>query len=147
MSRFSGCGVWSYMEVKVTYRNGMQYEAEARGHKVICDQPMDAGGEDGGMTPPEFLLVSLGTCAMYYAANYLRMQKLPADGMTLTVEADKAMGPPRLGKFRVAIDIPGLTEERHLEGARRSAEKCLVKNTLLVTPEIELTVRAVQAVA
>ncbi|MBL8240306.1 MAG: OsmC family protein [Bryobacterales bacterium] len=136
-----------FVEVKVTYKSGMRYEAEARGHKVICDQPIDGGGEDSGMTPPEFLLVSLGTCAMYYAANYLRIQKLPSDGMTLTVEAEKAMNPPRLAKFRIVIDIPGEVEERHLEGARRSAEKCLVKNSMLVTPEIELSVRAVQVVA
>ncbi len=135
------------MEVKVTYKNGMRYEAEARGHKVICDQPLDAGGGDSGMTPPEFLLVSLGTCAMYYAANYLLMRKLPAEGMTLSVGAEKAMGPPRLGTFRIVIDIPGVWEERHLEGARRSAEKCLIKNTLLMAPSIELTVRAAQAVA
>ena len=135
------------MEVKVTYQNGMRYEAEARGHKVLCDQPIDAGGADSGMTPPEYMLVSLGTCAMYYAANYLLMQKLPAEGMTLTVQADKVMGPPRLGAFRIAIDIPGVLDERHLEGARRSAEKCLVKNTLLMAPSIELTVRAAQAVA
>ena len=96
------------MEVKITFRGGTQYEAETRGHKVICDQPVDAGGKDGGMTPPEFLLVSLGTCAMYYAANYLRMQNLPADGMTVSVEADKAMNPPRLGKFRMVIDIPAV---------------------------------------
>ena len=52
----------------------------------------------------------------------------------------------RLGAFRIAIDIPGVKEERHLEGARRSAEKWLVKNTLLTAPQIELTVRATQAV-
>jgi uncharacterized OsmC-like protein len=135
------------MEVKITFRSGVQYVAEARGHQVICDQPVDGGGEDGGMTPPEFLLVSLGTCAMYYAANYLRMQKIAADGMTVKVEAEKVMNPPRLGKFRIVIEVPGVMEERHLEGARRSAEKCLVKNTLLNVPEIALTVRAVELVA
>lgn len=135
------------MEVTVTLRNGMQYEAHARGHKVICDQPVEAGGEDAGMTPPEFLLVSLGTCAMYYAANYLRLQKIPADGMTVSVEADKAMNPPRLGAFRINIEIPGGIEERHLDGARRSAEKCLVKNSMLVTPEITVAVRSAQVVA
>ena len=135
------------MEVKITFRGGTQYEAEARGHTVICDQPIDAGGKDGGMTPPEFLLVSLGTCAMYYAANYLRMNNLPADGMTVHVEANKAMNPPRLGSFHLAIDVPAVLDPRHLEGARRSAEKCLVKNTLLVAPEISLTVRSLQAVA
>jgi len=121
------------MHVKVSYKSGMQYEAEARGHRVLCDQPVDAGGEDAGMTPPELLLVSLGTCAMY--------------GMTLTVGADKAANPARLGAFRIAIDLPGNMEERHVEGARRSAEKCLVKNTLLLAPSIELTVRSAQAVA
>lgn len=135
------------MDVTVKYLNGVQYMAEARGHTVICDQPVDAGGEDGGMTPPEFLLVSLGTCAMYYAANYLRLQKLPADGMTLRVAAEKAMNPPRLSKFRIDIEIPGVIEERHLDGARRSAEKCLVKNSMMIAPEIELTVRTPQIVA
>jgi uncharacterized OsmC-like protein len=135
------------MDVKVTYKSGVQYVAEARGHQVICDQPADAGGEDGGMTPPEFLLVSLGTCAMYYAANYLRLQKIAADGMVVKVEADKAMNPPRLGTFRIVIEVPGLVEERHLDGARRSAEKCLVKNTLLHAPAIELSVKAVDLVA
>lgn len=133
--------------VKVTYRGEMQYEAEARGHKVICDQPVEAGGTDTGMTPPEFLLASLGTCTMYYAAYYLRLNHLSAEGMTVHVEADKAAHPARLGAFRVVIDIPGVTDERHLEGARRSAEKCLVKNTMLIAPEIELTVEAGQAVA
>ena len=125
----------------------MQYVAETRGHQVVCDQPTDAGGEDGGMTPPEFLLVSLGTCVMYYAANYLRLQKMTADGMTVKVEAEKAMNPPRLGKFRIVVEIPGEIEERHLEGARRSAEKCLVKNTMLNIPEIEVSVRAGELVA
>lgn len=135
------------MEVKVTYRSGTKFEAEARGHSVICDQPLEAGGTDAGMTPPEFLLVSLGTCAMYYAANYLRLQQLPAEGMTVTVEADKVMNPPRLGRFRMFLDVPDVHDPRHLEGARRSAEKCLVKNTLLTAPSIELTVRAGRAVA
>ena len=135
------------MEVKVTYKNGMQFEAETRGHKVVCDQPLDAGGEDGGMTPPEFLLVSLGTCAMYYVAYYLKMQKISAEGMTVKVEADKAMNPPRLGKFVIAIDVPAALDERQLDAARRSAEKCLVKNTLMMAPEIELAVRATEAVA
>jgi hypothetical protein len=40
-----------------------------------------------------------------------------------------------------------VSEERHLEGARRSAEKCLVQNTLLMAPEIQLTVREGAAVA
>ncbi|HEU0124169.1 MAG TPA: OsmC family protein [Bryobacteraceae bacterium] len=128
------------MEVKVTYKNGMQYEAEARGHKVLCDQPLDAGGADGGMTPPEFLLASLGTCVMYYAANYLRLHQISADGMTVAVQAGKAANPGRLDDFVIQVEIPATTEARHLEGARRSAEKCLIKNTLAHAPRIDVRV-------
>lgn len=135
------------MEVKISYRGGTQYEAEARGHKVICDQPFSNGGSDTGMTPPEFLLASLGTCAMYYAANYLKLHDLSAEGMTVHVEAEKAANPARLSAFRMSIDVPLELEERHVEGARRSAEKCLVKNTLMMAPEIHLSVRSLQAVA
>jgi uncharacterized OsmC-like protein len=135
------------MEVNVTYRSGVQFEVEARGHRLVSDQPVASGGQDAGMTPPEFLLASLGTCAMYYAANYLKMHQIPADGMTVHVDADKAANPARLSKFRIGIEMPEGIEERHLEGARRSAEKCLIKNTLLTVPEIELTVHSGLAIA
>ena len=135
------------MEVNISFLSGTKYEVESRGHKVLCDQPFDGGGTDAGMTPPEFLLASLGTCAMYYAANYLKIHKLPADGLGVHVDAEKAPNPARLSKFRIAITLPDGLEARHAEGAQRAAEKCLVKNTLLMAPEIELTVRSAAAVA
>jgi uncharacterized OsmC-like protein len=64
------------METTVHYVAGVRFEAEARGHKILCDQPADNGGSDAGMTPPEFLLASLGACAGYYAVQYLTARKL-----------------------------------------------------------------------
>ena len=49
------------MEAEILYLGEVKFEAIARGHRVICDQPATLGGSDSGMTPPEFLLVSLGT--------------------------------------------------------------------------------------
>ena len=43
------------------------------------------------MTPPELFLASLGTCAAYYAAEYLNARDLPADG--LEVYGDAALLP------------------------------------------------------
>jgi putative redox protein len=57
------------MELKIEYLGGVRFAAETRGHRVVSDQPPENGGEDSGMTPPEFLLASLGTCAGYYAAQ------------------------------------------------------------------------------
>lgn len=132
------------MEMIVNYLGDAQFEAEARGHKIICDQPLDNGGADEGMTPPEFLLASLATCAGYYAVQYLKTRKLPSEGLTVHISAAKAMQPARLDQFQISIEAPGALEEKDLEGMRRSAEKCLVKITLLNPPAISLQVKAAQ---
>lgn len=51
------------MEVTVEHINAVQFEIRARGHVIASDQPVENGGYDEGMTPPELLLASLGSCA------------------------------------------------------------------------------------
>lgn len=131
------------METLIEYLGGVKFEASSRGHKVICDQPMDNGGADHGMTPPEFLLASLGTCAGFYAAQYLRTRNLSTEGLRVRVVAEKAAGPARLGKFRIEVNAPGAeVEARHREGVLRAVKSCLVHNTLIHAPAIELTLNA-----
>jgi uncharacterized OsmC-like protein len=65
--------------------------------------------------------------------------------MEVFVDAEKATAPARLGRFTIRVVIPEVTDPAYLEGARRTAEKCLVKNTLLLTPTIELTVETLAA--
>jgi uncharacterized OsmC-like protein len=129
------------MEVSVQYLDGVKFEASARGHRVLCDQPADNGGSNGGMTPPEFLLVSLGTCAGFYAAQYLKTRGLPAEGLEIKVSAEKAKQPARLGSFRIEVLAPGL-DPRHEAGLLRAVKACLVHNTLINAPAIETVVHA-----
>jgi len=95
------------MEVEILYLGEVKFEAIARGHRVICDQPATNGGSDSGMTPPEFLLVSLGTCAGYYAAQYLKTRSnlrcafrsrsgstREAEGSTVRGRAQPTLCPP-----------------------------------------------------
>ena len=110
-------------------------------HRVLCDQPADNGGSNGGMTPPEFLLVSLGTCAGFYATQYLRTRGLPAEGLEIKVSAEKAKQPARLGSFRIEVLAPAL-DPRHEEGLLRAVKACLVHNTLINAPAIETVVHA-----
>ena len=60
------------MEVTIEHLGAVQFEIRARHHVVACDQPLENGGFDEGMTPPEFMLASLGSCAGFYAAAYLK---------------------------------------------------------------------------
>jgi uncharacterized OsmC-like protein len=130
------------MDLTVSYIGGVQFEAEARGHKIYCDQPASNGGFDEGMTPPELMLASVGTCAGYYAAEYLNKNNLPVAGLKVRVEAQKALKPARLAKFIVSVETPGVEDEKHLQGVRAAVDKCLIKNTLHIPPEIEVRVGA-----
>jgi putative redox protein len=128
------------MEITVRHLGDVQFEAEARGHRVVCDQPLDNGGYDEGMTPPEFLLISLGTCAGFYVAQYLNAHGLTCPGLEIKVTAEKAKQPARLGVFRIEVIAPSL-EPQHEEGVLRAVHKCLIHNTLLNPPQIETAVR------
>ena len=125
------------METTVRFLDGVKFEVEARGHKVICDQPRDNHGEDAGMTPPEFLLASLGTCAGFYAVQYLKARSLPTNDLEVRVHAEKATQPARLGSF--VIDVKTQVEDqRHREGLMRAVKSCLIHNTMLHAPAIEI---------
>ena len=128
-------------ETTVTYLGAVQFEAQCRGHKVICDQPEANKGFDEGMTPPEFLLVSLGTCAAYYAAEYLNKNALPAGELKVHVSAEKAKAPARLDLFQVNVSAPGVDLALHRDGLLAAIQKCLIHNTLHHPPAIEIAIR------
>jgi uncharacterized OsmC-like protein len=130
------------MELTVNYLGDAQFEAIARGHRVFCDQPLDNGGADEAMTPPEFLLASIGTCAAYYAAQYLNVRNLPAQALCVRVKAEKAYKPARLARFVISVEAPGVDDPKDLEGLRRAVDKCLVKQTLMSPPEFEIAINS-----
>ena len=134
------------MEVNVQFSGGTKFEATARGHRVVCDQPLSNGGADEGMTPPEFLLVSLATCAGFYAAQYLKNHSMSAEGLGVKVSAEKAKQPARLGSLRIEVMLPEIAPE-HEAGVLRAVKACLIHNTLLHTPQIETVVHAAAVLA
>jgi len=131
------------MEVKITHLDQVRFNIEARSHSIVCDQPTENGGEDSGMTPPELMLASLGSCAAFYAVQYLKTRNLAQTGVEVTVTAEKLKPPARLGNFRIEVVCPVSLTEEQTEGLMRSVHHCLIHNTLLSPPEIaiELTVR------
>jgi uncharacterized OsmC-like protein len=90
------------------------------------------------MTPPEFLLASLGSCAAFYAVQYLRTRNLDDRGVEVSVTAEKLKQPARLGDFRIHLSCPGPLTEEQTEGAMRSVHHCLIHNTFLNPPEIKI---------
>ncbi len=134
------------MEVITQYLGAVQFEITARQHSLICDQPAENNGYDEGMTPPELLLASLGSCAAYYAVDYLNRNKLHSEGTTVRVTADKVKGPFRLDNFRIEVELAGELDERQVEGIEEAVHRCLIHNTLLHPPQMKVEIKASVAV-
>jgi uncharacterized OsmC-like protein len=104
------------MEVRITHLNRVKFSIQSRTHTILCDQPADDGGDDMGMTPPELFLASLGSCAAFYATQYLRTRSLAVTGVEVLVTAEKLKHPARLGNFRVQVTYPVYLTEEQTEG-------------------------------
>jgi len=129
------------MEMTVEHLGSVQFEIKTRGHEIVSDQPLENGGFDEGMTPPELLLASLGSCAGYYAAQYLRKNRLATEGTRVRVTCEKVKDPvARMTNFVIEVDAPVELTKEHRQGLKEAVEHCLVHNTLLHPPKITLKV-------
>ena len=131
------------MQVTIEHLGAVQFEIKTRGHSIVSDQPTDGGGFDEGMTPPELLLASLGSCAGYYAAHYLRKNRLAKEGTRVRVSCETVKDPlARMDNFIIEVDTPVELTRDQREGVQQAVEHCLVHNTLLHAPRISLKVAA-----
>jgi uncharacterized OsmC-like protein len=135
------------MEVTVEHLGSVQFEIRARQHTIVSDQPDASGGFDEGMTPPELMLASLGSCAGYYAAQYLRKKGLASEGTLVRVTAGKATGPARLENFKIDLQLPVPVGDDHRKGVEEAVHHCLIHNTLLHPPTITIEVEGVPQAA
>ena len=129
------------IEVSVKHKGAVKFEIGARQNTIISDQPPQNGGADEGMTPPELFLAALGSCAAFYAVAYLKKKGLEREGVEVHVTAEKAMGPARLDQFRIVVDVPGELSEADSVGIGQSVHRCLIHNTLLQPPAIQIELR------
>ena len=94
-----------------------EFAIQAPAHTILCGQQIEDDGNDTGMTQPESMLVLLGSCAAFYAVQYLMARNLADTGIEVSVTADKLMQPSRLGNFKVRVVCPvSLTDDQDAGG-------------------------------
>jgi putative redox protein len=133
------------MKILIQHLGDVRFEAVTRGHRLVTDQPVDGGGSDTGMTPPELMLASLGTCAGHYAAQYLKGRSLSVTGLSVKVTAETLLRPARLDGFKIEVFAPEVPAE-HEAGLLRAVHACLIHNTMMQVPSVETVVHTTVAV-
>jgi putative redox protein len=123
----------------VRFVAGEAYQVMVRGHRVLVDQPVDAGGDDRAPTPTELFVASVATCVAFYAGRYLTRHGFSRDGLGVSVGFEMATDKPaRVGRIRLTVRVPtDLPDERRPAFAAVIAH-CTVHNSLATPPDVAI---------
>jgi uncharacterized OsmC-like protein len=114
----------------VTYKNGVQFEAATARHCVIVDLPVEKGGQDEGMSPPELFISSLGTCIGVYVVRYCQNAKLDAQGCRITLDWRLSDDKKSIAAIEAKIHLPHAQPGPRSRAVLEAARSCLIHNTL-----------------
>ena len=122
--------------VEITNRGDSEFKVKSAEYEFTIDT------KGKGITPPDTLLASLGSCIGVYLRKYAEGAKLPLKEFTLTLEADFSREPPVcFRQINVVLDLKGLElEERRRQALLEFIKNCPVHNTLKVNPSVEVKI-------
>jgi uncharacterized OsmC-like protein/pimeloyl-ACP methyl ester carboxylesterase len=131
--------------VRETRQGRLQQEITAGAHRFLADEPVDAGGDDSGPNPYDFLLAALGACTAMTLRLYAERKALPLDRVTVnlrharihaadceTCESKEGM----IDRIERGIGLEGALDGEQRARLLEIADKCPVHRTL--TSEVDI---------
>jgi uncharacterized OsmC-like protein len=134
-----------------TPAGGFRSTVSVRGHTLVADEPLQAGGTDEGPTPYELLDAALGACTSMTLHFYARREGIPLTGATVRIRHGRIHAKDCVDCTSTDGYIHTLSREIELEGELtaeqrdkllRIAERCPVHKTLAAEIRIETTLAA-----
>lgn len=121
-------------KVEVTGNSPSSFKVKSKDYEFIVDI------KGAGITPPDTLLASLGSCVGVYLRKYCEGVKIALGDFKITVDADLGNQQPFcFKKINVVIDLKGIQlDDRHREALLRFLKNCPVHNTLEARPQVEM---------
>lgn len=120
--------------VEIESNPGSSFRVKTADYEFIIDT------KGKGITPPDTLLASVGSCIGVYLRKYAEGANLPIEKFIISLNAEFSKEPPVCFKqINVAIDLQGVKlEERRKKALIEFIKNCPVHNTLKANPQIEI---------
>lgn len=135
--------------VRETGVGKFQQMISAGKHRLLADEPLEAGGDDTGPAPYDFLLAGLGACTSMTMRLYADRKSIPLARTTVklkhsriyakdceTCETQEGM----ISRIERVITMEGEIDDEQHKKLLEIADKCPVHRTL--TSEIDIVTRA-----
>lgn len=121
--------------IEVTFPGNMKVEASYRGHRVLTDQPVYAGGEGTAPSPFDLFLFSIATCAGYYFLAFCKERQISTEGARVSMSLEKNPETKRISRLVIDLHLPPNFPEKYQAAVRRAVDNCTVKIHILHPPE------------
>jgi len=117
-------------------------------HQLTADEPVSLGGNDGGPSPYQLLLASLGACTSMTLRMYADRKGWPLEAATVRLKHEKIHATDceacetregMLDRIEREIEIEGTLDEDQKQRLLQIADRCPVHRTL--TSEVEVRTR------
>lgn len=125
--------------VHVRHLSDDRFAVDVRGHTVLVDQPLDAGGTDAAPTPTELFVAALASCIGFYARRYLLRHAIDADGLAVSASYEIGGRPVRVRSLKVLITPPAALPVQRRDAFLAVASHCTVHNTLTAPADVAIT--------
>jgi putative redox protein len=123
------------LRVIAQWQGGLSATTSARGHEVLADEPVEAGGADLGMMPTELMCAALASCFCLAVAHVAAKRELSLPRLRVTVDAERQGSELRYGRLRV--EVAAVAEEDRLAVlVERAKPFCWVSNMLSEDVEV-----------
>jgi putative redox protein len=122
-------------------RQGYTHEVEIQGgHRLVVDEPAEAGGSDQGPSPTRMLAAALASCAAITVEMYADRKGWVLGDLEVDVEMEYGQsGVPQ--SFVVTLHLPRELSEEQTERLREIAGRCPVHRALSGDREVTITDR------
>ncbi|MDQ6800657.1 MAG: OsmC family protein [Acidobacteriota bacterium] len=127
---------------------GFRNTITAGKHRIVADEPVDAGGTDEGPTPYDLISAGLGACTSMTMRVIAKRENIPLEGAEVYVTndrmyakdcADCTTSSGYIHKFEVRIKLIGNLTDAQRERLLSVAKRCPVAKTLTSEIKIEET--------
>jgi putative redox protein len=134
--------------VRIFAGNSFRTEIDTGSHRLIADEPVNAGGTGAGPTPYDFLSAALGSCTSMTMHFLAKRENIPLEGAEIEITndrmyakdcADCASSSGYIHRFTVRIRLRGALTPEQREKLLAAAKKCPVAKTLTAEIKIDET--------